>query len=97
MVDGRQRAQRIGTRYTHLTQHVNLDGACLAQRDTDVRALIELAQLSTDAVLGSTNLQTTNLNRSDLRNIDIALRTYREREVIPGGAIDVDYQHIART
>ena len=97
VVDGRQGAQRISTRHADLTQHVDLDGACLTQGDTDVRALEVFAQTSADAVLGSTNLQTAHLNGTELRNIDVALGTHLQLEALPGGAIDVDHQYIARS
>ena len=78
MVNRRQGTQRICTGHTHLTQHVNLDGTRLTQRDTDVRVLEVASQTLTDAVLGSTNLQAADLNGSELRNINVTLRADRQ-------------------
>ena len=83
MVNCRQGTQGIGTRHPHLTQYVNLNGACLSQRRPYLRILVESAQSGTDAVLRCANLQAADLDGTELRDIDVTLRAYRQSEVFP--------------
>ena len=97
MIYCRQRAQRISSRYTNLTQNINLDRARLSQCDTNVRALEELAQSLSDFVLCRPNLQSADLNRSELWDIDITLRAHRQFQILLRTTIDIHHQYVART
>ena len=97
MEHGRQGTQSISSRHTNLTQHIDLNGACLAQCRIDFRTLEIASKLGIDTRFGCADRQSANMNGTIFRHIDFTLRTYRQLQVLGRSAIDIDNELVART
>ena len=70
---GGERRQRVGAGLVHLAHHVDGDGACLAQREQNLTALVAGTQRGFHPRIGLRNGQAAHLHRAEVLDVDVAV------------------------
>ena len=97
MEDRGEGAEGVGAGHLDLAHHVDRDGARLTQRGLDTGVLVVGADLTTDALLGGRDRETTDMDGTKLRDGDIAIGTDHEGDGLLRGTIDIEHELVART